>query len=214
MMQIEPAAVSAYLNSLQAPVVHHGPWLIFGALFVECLPIAGFILPGLTLLVIAGFVASGQSPTYTLVTIVAAVGGVLAADTIAFVAGRFGLERWPGVQRLVARNADLRHELARQSWSVLVLYQFPPYSRMFAPLIMGAMATPWSRWWPIMVPGTALFVSVFFSLGFQAGRTGYALLGAANAASMASGLFLAALVLWAVCVWLRIRRSRSDRYSV
>jgi len=210
-MQSDTSAITAYLTYLQVSVVHHGPWLIFGALFVECLPVAGLILPGLTLLVVAGFVASGQSGTYVMATILAAIGGVLAADTVAYFAGRVGLERWSALQRLVARHNDLRHELAQQSWRILVLYQFPPYSRMFAPLLLGALAIPWSRWWAITAPGTGLFVGVFFTLGFLAGRTGRALFGAVNAASMVSNLFLASLILWAVWFGFRIRRFRADR---
>jgi len=207
-VQIDLTAAAAYLGSLQAWVVDRGPWLIFVALFVECLPVAGLILPGLTLLVVVGFVASEASVADVVLTFVAAVSGVLTADTLAFVVGRLGLRRWAALQRLVARNGDLRLALAQQPWSVLILYQFPPLSRMFAPMLLGTLHVPWSRWWAITGPGTVLFVGAFFALGFVAGRTGHALLGAANAASTASTFSLVALGLWAVWIGSRIRRSR------
>jgi len=201
-----PDQLATYLNSVQATLAQSGPLLLGGVLIVECLPVIGFAAPGLTILVAAGYYVGSQQSPEPVQWIGAALSGVLAADTLAFGTGRVFASKWPFLKRFADKHKALRVQLASQPWGLLVWYQFPPYSRMFAPLLLGTLSLSWSRWWSVAVPSTLLFVSAFFGLGFGASLTQRALIETVGIASSISLLALGMLAAWAVWFYRRFKR--------
>lgn len=191
----DSAAVESYLQWVLATVTRWGPLVTFAAMTLECIPFVGFAVPGLTVLVAAGFLAATQEVAQGLLLFTAAFIGVIIGDNLGYAAGR-GSHRLPPVRRLVDRNARLAGEIERQPLLLLLFYQFPPYSRMFAPLLMGALDFPLRRWAGVVTGGTLVFVIAFFGLGYLAGRAGQAMLGVQSAASTVSALFVVALLVW------------------
>lgn len=201
-------AMAAYLEVLQSALTRWGALMIFGALFLECVPVVGFAVPGLTILVVAGFLAAGQPLLEAALFFVAAFAGVASSDTLAYLTGRLGGERIGPVRRLILRHDTFRREISGQSLPVLLLYQFPPYSRMFAPLLMGALSFAWTRWLLIVTVGTLAFAAAFYGLGFAVGLAGRELFGAVSTASTLSALFLLGLLVWAAYLGVRLYRLR------
>jgi membrane protein DedA with SNARE-associated domain len=201
------ADVARYLEWLAAELRQWGALLLFVMLFLECIPLAGFAVPGLTVLVIAGFLAAGQSFVSAAGYFLASLAGVVAADNLAYLIGRAGYDRIGVLRRLMDRQAALREDIRGQKLPILLLYQFPPYSRMFAPLLMGALSFAWPRWLLVMSAGSVAFVSTFFLLGYAAGATGRAVFGAVSAASTVSALFVFGLLAWAVMLGIRMFRN-------
>lgn len=185
-----------------------GP-LLFAVMAAECIPLAGFAAPGLVVLVVAGFLAAGTSSWEAAGYLLWALSGVLVADTVLFALGRIGGERQPWLRGVIARHGRLRRELLAQPYPVLLLYQFPPYSRMFAPLVLGAAKLPWSAWLRLTIPAALLFVGSFFGLGSAAGLAGRGVNGAAGAASLASAVFALGFFAWLVLFILRVMRRRA-----
>lgn len=196
------------LEILTASLVRWGPYLLFVSMFVECLPIVGFVVPGLTLLVVGGFVAVGQPILLVFLMLVGALAGLLAADTLMFWLGRAGADRMSFVRRLVEKHDAFRQEIDCQSLPVLMAYQFPPYSRMFAPVLMGALSFSWRRWMLIVTTGSLAFVVTFFGLGFAVGVVGRDLAGAVSAASTISALFVLCLLVWVALLAFKLHRRR------
>jgi len=204
------ADVAHYMEWLTVELRRWGAPLLFAMLFLECIPVAGFAVPGLTLLVIAGFLAAGQTPAQVASLFLASLAGVVAADNFAFLAGRFGHDHIAPLRRLIDRHEALREEIRGQKLPVLLLYQFPPYSRMFAPLLMGTLGFAWRRWLLVMSIGSFAFVGAFFILGYAAGSTGRRVFGAVDAASTISALFIFGLLAWAAMLGIRVFRNRRN----
>lgn len=195
-----------YAESLASLIRRWGPILLFASLFIEAIPLFGFILPGLTILVVAGFLAAGQSLFSAILFFIASLAGLILADTLMFWLGREGATRLRIIERLTRKHDVFRQEIAGQSLAVLLLYQFPPYSRMFAPLLMGALSFTWRRWLFLVSVGSIAFVSAFFGLGLTVGLASRNLSGAVSAASTISALFMLCLLIWATLVAFKLRR--------
>jgi membrane protein DedA with SNARE-associated domain len=195
------AALLALLQEWREP-------LLFAILALECVPVIGFVAPGLIALVLAGYASAGLPAGEALRLAAAAFAGVFLADTVCFAAGRAAGERSLWIARLAGPRAPLGEELGAQPAAVLLFYQFPPYSRMFAPLFLGSAAFEWRRWLSLSAAATAAFVGAFFALGFAAARISTAATGAASLAGAVSLVFALLFGGWAVRIAVRLWRRR------
>jgi membrane protein DedA with SNARE-associated domain len=182
--------------------------LLFVLLVAECVPLLGLASPGLIALVLAGFVGHELGYSAALRLYATALVAVSATDLLLFAAGRAGAVRLPLVQRWVGERATFGRALAGQRDAMLMLYQFPPYSRMFAPLLLGAAALGWTRWLRVAGAGTLLFVSSFFLIGFSAHWLSSGIDGAAAGAGFASSVFGLGLGAWIAVLVVRIWKSK------
>jgi membrane protein DedA with SNARE-associated domain len=201
--------IAAILRSL----AQWGGIMVFGTMFLDCLPFMAFVAPGVIMLVLAGFVASSQPVAQAGLLFGSACAGALLSDTLMYFAGRSGYGRVRFIRRMVDRRDKLRSEILTQRTPILIFYQFPPYSRMFAPLIMGAVGFSWSRWVMLVSASTLVFVASFFGLGLAAGIGGHAAAGATKAASIVSALFVFAFLGWLLGLVLRLLQRRRDARS-
>lgn len=198
--------ITVILDSLR----RWGVVIVFGAMFLDCLPFAAFIAPGVIMLVLAGFVAASQSPAQGVFLIGAAAAGVISSDTLMYVVGRTCYSKSILVRRMVDKRAKLRNELSSQHHMLIFLYQFPPYSRMFAPIIMGTLKFSWRRWLIVSTFGTIIFVASFFMLGLIAGVSGDEAAGATKVASSVSTIFVFAFLVWLGRIIIRLFKSRRE----
>jgi membrane protein DedA with SNARE-associated domain len=195
--------VQAILRSL----VIWGPLIAFAGMFLDCLPFAAFVAPGVILLVLVGYFAAGRSLTEAVTLFISASGGVVACDTLMYAIGRAGYSRSARTRAFIDKHERLRREILAERPALLVFYQFPPYSRMFAPLVMGALEVSWRRWAVIVSFSTVVFVGAFFVLGYAAGSSGKTASGATETASVLSTVFLAAFLIWLIALVLRLVRA-------
>lgn len=208
----DPAAyLDAVVDGIQKGLAKWGAIVVFAAMFVDCLPFVAFVAPGVIMLVLTGFFAASQPTLSWGLLFASACAGVIASDTLMFYIGRSGYHRISAVRRLVDKQARLRQAILNQRTLLLIFYQFPPYSRMFAPLIMGAVRFSWIRWTALVFASTVLFVASFFGIGLVAALGGHASSGATASANKISALFALAFFAWlSVLIYHVIQRRRSQ----
>jgi membrane protein DedA with SNARE-associated domain len=183
--------------------------LLAAILVAESIPIIGFAAPGLTVLVAAGFLAAQLPAAEAARLALTAFAAIFLADLAMFAAGRFGTAKIPLLARWVGPDGALARGLAAQPPSILIFYQFPPYSRMFAPLLFGAGRHPWSRWTGLSAAATGLFVAACFGGGLAAALSARSLAGAISGAGTIAVVFSAGLIGWlGTCLWRWWRMGR------
>lgn len=170
--------------------------VLFGLLILECIPVLGILAPGQLALAIAGFWAASQPFDVAIRLAFVALAAVLIADFFMFVLGRIGTTRIAFLRRTLGRHASLGRTLEAQSTAVMLLYQFPPYSRMFAPFLLGAGEMRISAWISLSIGASVLFVLTFFMIGFSVAWSGQALSESASIASTASAIFALGFFAW------------------
>lgn len=170
--------------------------VLFGLLILECIPVLGILAPGQLALAISGFWAASQPFDVGIRLVLVALAAVLLADFLMFVLGRIGTERVAFLKRTLGQHGSLGRTLEAQSTAVLLLYQFPPYSRMFAPFLLGAGAMRVSAWIPLSIVASVLFVLTYFMIGFSVAWSGQALVESASIASTASAIFALGFFAW------------------
>jgi membrane protein DedA with SNARE-associated domain len=207
--------LATYLDSVVSTIFkgleQWGAIVVFAAMFVDCLPFVAFVAPGVIMLVITGFFAAGEPKLIWGLLFASACAGVIASDTLMFTLGRSGYHRIPAVRRLVDKQERLRQAILSQKALYLIFYQFPPYSRMFAPLVMGAARFSWIRWTALVSTSTVLFVASFFGIGLVAALGGHAASGATASANMISAVFAVAFFAWLSALIYRLVQRRRDQ---
>lgn len=178
-------------------------------LMAECIPVLGIIAPGLIILVLAGFVAGGADALEAVSLALTAFSAIFLTNLALFGVGKVGANSNSVVRRLIGDRGAFGQELAAQPNSILLLYQFPPYSRMFAPLLLGAAGLRWRRWLVLSAAATLAFVTVFFGMGFVAARLGRDTSGAATWAGGASAVSVLAFGAWIAVLLTRIFKRRA-----
>lgn len=206
---------TAYLNAVAGGILKGlakwGAIVVFAAMFVDCLPFVAFVAPGVIMLVLTGFFAASQPGLSWGLLFASACAGVIASDTLMFSIGRSGYHRIPAVRRLVDKQERLRQAILNQRALLLIFYQFPPYSRMFAPLVMGAARFSWLRWTALVSTSTVLFVASFFGIGLLAALGGHAASSATASANKVSIIFVIAFFAWLSVLVYRLIQRRRDQ---
>lgn len=145
-----------------------GDWIyliVFAGMVLENALFLGIIIPGITILVFAGFMGfQGNAEIYLLLTV--GFTGTFMGDQINFWFGRLGIERLQFVRNVFDDNPKVHTFIYdRPNW-LYVFFHFPLYLRTIFPLILGAMRYPFYKWIVIDLIGAALFSSTFIYLGF------------------------------------------------
>jgi undecaprenyl-diphosphatase len=190
-----------------------GHWtyaLIFVMATLEASAFLGLVVPGETMTIAAGFMASAGVLELT-PTIVAAALGAMLGDSIGYEMGR-RLGR-PWLARHGERFGFHGHRLgqidslfARHGGKTIVLARFVGFLRALAPFVAGAARMPYSRFLLFNVVGAWLWALSFVLLGYVLGaswRVAERWMGRV-------GLIVAVLVLAAAGLSLRWAR-RTDR---
>ena len=154
-------------------IINGGLFVIAATIFAECGLLAGFILPGDTLLFLAGFLA-GQGKHNIVVTCVvifaAAVLGNVVGYYIGHAAGPKIFTREDGIFFQKANVLRAQEFFERHGGKTLILARFIPIIRTFAPLVAGVGKMPIARFTAYSSMG-ALGWSVLITLfGFYAYR--------------------------------------------
>jgi membrane-associated protein len=144
-------------------------WFVFGWLALENALFLGVLVPGITVLIVAGLlIATGDlSPA---AAIAAGVAGTWVGDNVNFAVGRWGLRRFRWVRRVLEENDDVHQFLDRYPRAVYVFFEFPVYLRTAFPLTLGSMGVPLRTWLWIDAIAAPLFVGAYVGLGFGLAR--------------------------------------------
>jgi undecaprenyl-diphosphatase len=147
----------------------HAPLLVFVWMTLENTLFLGFIVPGLTVLVVTGLLLhTGDVAPGPVLT--AAVLGTYFGDTLNYALGRWGLRRLGWVRRVLTDNDDARRFIEGAPRVLYIFFHFPVYLRSAFPLTLGAMGYSWRAWLAIDLGAAPLFVGAFVGLGYGLGR--------------------------------------------
>lgn len=178
-------------------IEHYGVWAV----------LAGAMLEGETVLILAGYAASRGYLGVVPVLVAGAVGGALA-DNVYFLLGRtFGaglIRRFPRLRRLRARAVLF---LRRWGRATALLMRFAYGMRIALPVSMGAARFPPLVFFVFNALGAIGFTALYVTLGFLFGTTLENLLGRLRHYDVEIVLGVVALgaLIWAVREW-RLRR--------
>ena len=149
--------------------------ILIAIVFAETGLFFGFFLPGDSLLVTAGFLASDATPLLRLELVIPAL--VLAAvtgDHVGYFVGRKAGEalyqrketRWFKRQHLI----DTRAFYERYGPTTLILARFVPFARTFAPIVAGIAGMRYRRFLLCSVAGGVGWVGSMTLLGYFFGQ--------------------------------------------
>ncbi len=196
------------LRDLPALVQWAGYVGMFAIIYIETGLFFGFFLPGDSLLVTAGLLASQGLPLD-----IATLGVLLSAAAILGDNTNYWVGRLSG-QRIFTRDASFLFKpkhlrraadfYATHGAKTVVLARFMPIVRTFAPLVAGAARMPYRTFLTFSVLGGLAWIWSMLLIGYYLGRT-------FPGVSRYLELMIIAIVLLsvspAIVSWLRARRS-------
>lgn len=156
-----------YFELLQQFLQRYGVLIVFPILLLENFPLIGFVTPAITILIFVGFMLAA-TPSILLETAAVAYAAILLGDNIWFFIGRYSGGKWKALKTVNSRAKTVLEVLSEQSRWLMLLYQFPPYFRMFLPFGLGMSRFPFSTWVFINLIGSFLYVTTFVCTGYVA----------------------------------------------
>ncbi len=157
-------------------VQRYGPYALFVVAFIifsETGLMVGFFLPGDSLLVTAGiFAAAGLLNIYVLVPLLMCA-AILGNSTGYFIGSRAGKALYNRRDSFFFKREHLvkTHEFyERHGGKTIILAQFMPIARTFAPVVAGAAGMPYRRFAGFNVIGAVCWISSMTLLGFFLGQ--------------------------------------------
>jgi membrane-associated protein len=147
---------------------------LFAIIFSETGLMLGFFLPGDSLLVTAGlFAARGELDIRILIPLllVAAISGNTTGYTIGRRAGRPLFDR--PQSKLFRRDHLIKTQAFYEKYGgmTIVLAQFMPFARTFAPVVAGVAEMPYKRFATFNISGAILWIGSMTLIGYFLGRT-------------------------------------------
>jgi membrane-associated protein len=166
--------------------------------------VLGVIVPGETVVVLGGVLAStGRLPLWSVV--LASVAGAIVGDLVGYRLGRrYGEE---AIRKRLGKKWNRAHSWLSRNGSVpIFVARFVPFVRTVLPVTAGAIEVPRRRFFPPDIGAAILWGLGSALIGYFAGRDWKKALALGNRLSIAIGiLLLAALGLW---LWKRRRAPR------
>lgn len=155
-----------------------GDWtyLLVGAFaFLETGAFVGLVVPGETVVILAGAVAGvGETSVYLTLAIVWAA--AWAGDTASFLIGRrlgrdFILRHGPKVRITRERFAQVEGYFSRHGGKTILIGRFIGLVRALAPFTAGSSGMRYAQFVPFSILGTGLWAGTFTVIGFFAARS-------------------------------------------
>jgi undecaprenyl-diphosphatase len=207
--------MSQWLDSLTLWLTANPQWLglaIFLIAFLECLAIAGILVPG-TLLLFAFAVLAGNGALTLSGTLALAYCGGLLGDLLSYATGRYfhqDIRRLPGLRHHPEWLAGAESYFQRYGIASLLVGRYIGPLRPMLPMIAGMFNMPFGRFVLVSLLASAGWVLAYLLPGWATGAALRLPLPAgfwSEAAVLAAGL--AALLLFSVHDSLRERRRAS-----
>ena len=188
----------------------YGYWTIFFGVMMEN---AGLLVPGETILLVAGYFAASRPEHFNLfrVMLTAATGAVIG-DNIGFWIGHtFGRAFLLKVGRFVflteKRLAHMENYFKSHGNKTILVARFITGLRVFAALLAGASKMPWRVFFVYNVAGAVLWAVVITLLGYVFGQSLPLLV---KWVGRSGTIFLVALVVIGLVVW-KVRKHRKEK---
>jgi undecaprenyl-diphosphatase len=197
------SAVLDFLVNLVERLGHWGYVIIFVGAALESAAFIGFMIPGESLVLVAGFLVAAGVLDLLPVLVVVALGAVIG-DSIGYELGRrLGrpwLERFgPRFGLRATMLADADRFFADHGGKTVLLGRFVGFLRALAPFVAGSSRMPYPRFLFYNATGGVLWAVSFVLLGYVLGASWYVaerwigratLIGAALVAIVVAGVWL------------------------
>jgi len=186
----------------------YGYWAFCLALVFENVLFTSMILPGLFVLILAGFWA-GLGRLDIGLLLLLGITSAWVGDSISYLIGRFFWSRLLVGTKLGRAVRRMQPVLEQKGGVFLVLYHFEPMARMVGGTVAGVFGLSVRRWLPLDFLGAALWVTFYTMFGFGLGRLGYTITDWERLRPVSAGALLI-LVVW---LWLfnrAVKRSLSS----
>ncbi|MCC7494823.1 MAG: DedA family protein [Fimbriimonadaceae bacterium] len=181
---------------------------LFCIVFAESGLFFGFFLPGDSLLMTAGLVASKGLLDPVLLTLLLSVAAVAGDNT------GYWFGRWTGPKLFAREDSRFfkrQHLLAAQAFyerhgvKTVILARYMPFVRTFAPIVAGAAPMPYRKffWWDLF--GALLWVNTTTWVGWGVGTFFKNILTPEQLDHFFLGLVLLVIVLSVLPSWLHVR---------
>lgn len=167
---MEQTVVETLFQTLSVFFAHYGYWTIFFGVMLEN---GGVPVPGETVLLFAGFLAS-RGEIHLGRAIVTAIVGATLGDSLGYCVGRFGgtpfVERYRKRLSFFARHFDRAqtHFLRYGQWAVFVA-RFVTGLRMFSGILAGSFKMPFLRFFAFNFSGAVVWATAVSCVGFVFG---------------------------------------------
>lgn len=174
MDQVTAFIFTSPLSEITDWAIKVGYLALFGIIFAETGLMLGFFLPGDSLLVTAGlFAARGELDIWILIPLllVAAISGNTTGYTIGRKAGRPLFDR--PQSRVFRRDHLIKTHAFYEKYGgiTIILAQFMPFARTFAPVVAGVAEMPYKRFATFNITGAFLWIPGMTLIGYFLGRT-------------------------------------------
>jgi membrane protein DedA with SNARE-associated domain len=182
------------------------PYLVLGLVNAgEHLAVAGIFVPGMTLVVTAGFLA-GQGVLDPGGAFASALVGAIVGDAITWWFGEAGL-RWHRLDRYRERALNvLSIYHTKKGFTALLFYTFPAGVRNLVPFSAGLSGVALRKWLWVSSSSLCMFVGFSFWSGFIAARISGSVVSAIAVVSTASAATV--LPAGALVTYLYVRAGR------
>jgi membrane protein DedA with SNARE-associated domain len=197
------------LASIEPWLRQYGYWVLVVTLALENVLFTSMVVPGLLVLILAGFWA-GLGRFDIRLLLLFGVASAWLGDSLSYSIGRFFWARLLMNTRLGKSVLRLQPLLQQRGAVFLVLYHFEPAARMVGGTLAGAAGLSVRRWLPFDFLGAALWVTFYTMLGFLLGRFGHSISDWETVRPVSAGV-LVVLLVW---LWLfnrAVKRSLSSR---
>ncbi len=199
-----------YLDYIRRLISEHTYATILLGLFLENAIFLGIVVPGILVLLVAGFYAGEGSLNFA-ACVAAGVAGTVAGDNFSYFLGKYGARRISYFRELERRNPEASALLHSGKPYLLVFFQFPVYLRVILPAVLGVTGYPFRRWLLIDLIGSTLFNTTFVGLGFVIARTTGLFADASRASSYIQYVFAGVFVLWVLKLLWELRKWKRRR---
>lgn len=200
-----------------------GDWglvIVFLATFLETSAFLGLLVPGETLVILAGILANetfraklgapGDLPVTIQQVVAVTIGGVVAGDHVGYLIGRFkGRElarRGRGRLFNPGRLAAAEDYYRVHGGKTVFLGRFTPFLRSLGALVAGMSGMSYPRFTAYQMAGALIWGTGIPLVGYFFGRYGTSSIKAIDRALKAPGLVI--LLIVAVVVWVTLRRRK------
>ncbi|MDB5258902.1 MAG: hypothetical protein JWO73_110 [Candidatus Taylorbacteria bacterium] len=189
-----------FIHHLESIVAHGGYAVIFITSILEGLPLIGSVVPGHTIIILAGFMAKIGVLSLPAVLMLGGFGAILG-DGIAFCLGRkygFGfLERVSRYLSIRESHIEKAKQLvAKHTGKAIIFGRFNPLTRTLMPFIVGASGGHAGKFWLYdIIAGVSWAVSSVL-IGYVFGAGYHAAAGVMGKFVLA-GFIIALIMIWA-----------------
>lgn len=154
-----------------------GPWaypVVFVATALEASAFVGLVVPGETILLLAGFLAFQERVALWLLMVVAALGAVVGDSAGYEIGRRFGPrleDSWGGRKVGRARWERARSQIRRRGPQAVLAGRFVGILRALVPAAAGAAGMPYRSFLAWNVAGAVVWAPLMVGLGYLAGES-------------------------------------------